>query len=211
MTYAALDKDGELVFAGYIILVNAVSDQGKVLPHLYVVLKWTVGGDVEVYVEPEFQAPTLLSGGTVVENMNEIVKAVERQLSLEGFSSTLGNLPVDQQLRLPNIDRLKEAFSAADYITSVSAEHDKLIFEMKTSDREVIDSVISQIYMEVKSMLKKKRSTTVRYSVKGSKVIFVFSNLDHSGGVHPNDLEWLSDKYQLNQNQIRKIVNTING
>jgi hypothetical protein len=210
-TYAALDKAGQLVFGGYILLENAVNDQGKVQPSLYIVLKWTVGEDVEVFVEPEFVAPTLLHGGTVVENMREITLAVERQLTLEGFSSQLGQLPVSVQLRLPNEDDLRNIFSAKDYIKTVRAEPQELIFEMKTSDREVIDQIVPQIYAEVKAMVRKKRSTTVRYSVKGPVVTFTFSNLDHGGGLHPQDLEFLQDKYGLNPSQMRKIVNVVNG
>lgn len=212
MTYAALDKQGNLMFTGYIILINAINDQAKVLPALYIVLRWTVGGNVEVFVESEFVAPTLLHHGTTVENMNEITKAVERQLALEGFSSQLGQLPVDTQLRFPATqDSLRDAFSAKDYLKDVRAERNALIFEFKTSDREVIDSLMGQVYAEVKAMIRKKRGTTARYSVKGPVVTFTFSNLDHGSGLHPMDLEFLEDKYGLTPTQMRRITNIING
>lgn len=210
MTYAALDNEGALVFGGYIILQNAVNDEGRVLPHLYVVVKWTVGGEVEIFVESEFVAPTLLHHGTVVENLKETVKAIQRQLTLEGFSAQIGNLPVSMQLRTPASGLHKDLFLASEHIKDVKAEPNELIFVLNTSDPDIVTQVKTSLYLEVKSMLKKKRSTTVRMKTEGNKLTFTFSNLEHDG-IHPHDLDFLQDKYKLNPTQLRKIVNVMNG
>jgi len=212
MTYAALDKTGNLIFAGYIILKNAVNDQGNVAPHIYITIKWTVGGDVEVFVENEFVAPTLLGEGTVVENTKQAAKVIEQQLSLEGFSAQIGNLPVAMQLREPVGGLRSQAFSAAEHIKDVKADRDELIFVLDPQlSEEEIDEVKNQLYLEVKSLRKKKRSTQVRMRTAGNKLIFTFSNLDQEGGVHPSDLEFLEDKYKLSPTQLRKLANVING
>lgn len=215
MTYAAIAKDDDgkqvLVFAGYIMLVNAVSDEGKIAPTLYIVIKWTVGGDVEIFVDHEFIAPSLLHGGIVVENIREAAKAVSDQLSLEGFSSQIGNLPVSMQIRQPASGLSPNLFSAAPYIDSITVDQDKLVFKVKSSATKVIDEIKLQLFMEVKAMLRAKRSTKVRMQVQGQNIVFTFSGLDHSGGVHPHDIEFLKDKYKLNDNQLRKISNVING
>lgn len=210
MTYAALDKEGALVFGGYIILQNAVNDEGRVLPHLYVVVKWTVGGDVEIFVESEFVAPTLLHHGTMVEKMAEAVTAIRRQLTLEGFSAQVGTLPVSMQLRTPNSGLHKDLFQASEYIKDVKAEPNELIFILTTSDKSTVDQVSASIYLEIKALLKKKRSTTVRMKLEGNKLVFTFSNLEHDG-LHPQDLAFLEDKYDLNPTQLRKIVNVLKG
>ena len=215
MTYAAMgtDEDGKpaLVFAGYIILTNAVSDDGKIAPSLYIIIKWTVGGDVEIFVEHEFVAPSLLRGGTTVENLREATKAISDQLSLEGFSSQIGNLPVSMQIRQPQSGLSPDLFTSAEFIDSVTAEADELVFTLKKTGVPNLGKIANALFMEVKAMLKTKRSTKVRMRSSGNKIVFTFTGLDASGGIHPYDLDFLSDKYKLSDSQLRKIANIING
>jgi len=214
MTYAAMAKPedgGSLVFAGYIILTNAVSDEGKVAPTLYVVIKWTVTGNVEIFVEHEFVAPSLLRGGITVENLREATKAVADQLSLEGFSSQIGNLPVSMQIKHPESGLSPNLFSAAPYISKVTADEDELVFVLKPAGVKLIDEIKTQLFLEVKSMLKRKRGTAVRMKTQGNQLVFTFTGLDSSGGLHPHDLDFLGDKYKLNISQLRKIANIVNG
>lgn len=215
VTYAAMTKvDGQstLVFAGYIILVNAVSDEGKVAPTLYIVVKWTVGGDVEIFVEHEFFAPTLLTGGTTVENTKEAIKVVADQLSLEGFSSQVGNLPVSMQIKQPASGLSPELFTAAEFISKISVDEDELTFMIKPAGMSKIDDIRMQLFLDVKSMLKHKRKTKVRMgALKGNTVTFTMTGLDQSGGINRHDLDFLSEKYKLKESQLRKIVNILNG
>ncbi len=215
VTYAAMgkDEDGKSVpvFAGYIILINAVSDEGKIAPSLYIVIKWTVGGNVEVYVEHDFVAPSLLSGGIVVENLREAAKAVSDQLSLEGFSSQIGNLPVNTQLRYPSSGLDTKLFKTTDMLRKVTADEDKLIFTLKKQAASQSKEIGLLLFREVKAMLKNKKKTTVRMEPKGVTITFTFSGLDASGGVHPADLDFLTEKYHLTDGQVRKIANIVNG
>jgi hypothetical protein len=210
MSYAALE-DGELVFAGYIILSNAVNDEGKVAPSLYIVVKWVVGGDVSVFVEHDFLAPGLLEGGDVVESIHEAGKSVASQLSMEGFSAQIGNLPAELQLKLPKGGLNKDLFSVADHLQTVTAADDTLVFIFKPTNAEALKDMSLQLFQEVKSMLRVKRNAKVRMKIEGNKVLFTFQGLDHSGGIGPVDLDFLATKYGLDNNKIRKLVNVING
>lgn len=209
-TYASVDKEGKLVFAGYIVMNRAISDDGNEIPHLYIVVKWTVGESVEVYVEHEFIQPGMLTGGDTVGNVHEAAKIITEQLTLEGFSSQIGNLPADMQLRAPG-GLNKEAFTVAQHIEKIETYQDVLSFLVKPESAKLIDDIKMQLYLEVKKMLKKKRGTTVKMRQSGRELIFTFSNLDTSGGIHPVDLDWLEEKYKLNQTQLRKIANEINN
>lgn len=211
MTYAALDKDNKLVFAGYIILQNAVSDEGKTIPQLYITIKWTVGGDVELFVENEFVAPTLLDNGITISDLRSAATAIAQQMSLEGFSSQIGNLPVSMQIKEPAGGLRREAFSARDYITKIDAETHELIFTLNTTDPQKVQEVQGQIYAELKGLLRKKRGTTIKVRHQGSQLSFSFSNLDHGDTIHPIDVEFLQDKYKLTLPQLRKITNIFNG
>jgi hypothetical protein len=210
-TYVALGKTGELMFAGYIVLVNAVSDEGKTVPHLYVTVRWTVGGDVEVFVEHDFTEPTLLNGGSIVENTKEATKAIVTQLSLEGFSSQIGNLPLSMQMREPSGGLSKDAFSAAPFVDTIEAHKEELIFNLKPGlSTKQIDEIKMGLYLEVKTLLKNKRNAKLKMRTTGDSIEFTVSNLDQSG-VTPYDLEFLQEKYKLNDSQIRKIANEISN
>ena len=210
MTYAALSKANALIFAGYIILTNAVNDEGKVAPTLYIVVKWTVGGDVEIFIEHEFIAPTLLQGGDVVENTAEAGKAIASQLSMEGFSASIGNLPAELQLKERELK--PELFSVGEHLQGVSAKDDELIFTFKPgTDAKELQEMSLQLFQEVKAMLKKKRSTKVRMQTKGEQVIFTFIGLDVGNGITPLDLAWLGDKYKVGMPTLRKLANILNS
>lgn len=211
-TYVGIAANQDLIFAGYIILTNSISDEGKIAPHLYITIKWTVGGNVEVFVEHEFIPPTLLGDGTVVNSIRQAARTITNQLTLEGFSAQIGNLPVSMQIREPVGGLRREAFSAAPFITKVSAEKDALVFELvqKVSAQQLAE-IKAQLFMEVKALLKKKRGTKVRMGGVGNFVTFHFADIDQSQGINPHDLDFLAERYHLNDTQVRKLVNTING
>jgi hypothetical protein len=211
MTYAALDKEDQLIFCGYIILQNAVNDEGKDVPHLYIAIKWTVGGDVELFIDHDFVPPGKLESGTVITSLTTAAQAIAKQMSLEGFSSQIGNLPVQMQIREPAGGLRREAFSVADWIESVDAKRDELIFTLTTADEAKVKEAQAQIFLELKSLVKKKKSTQIRVRRQDNVLTFTFSNMDHSEGIHPVDLEFLEDKYKLKAPQLRKLCNIING
>jgi hypothetical protein len=211
MIYAALDKAGKLVFGAYIILINAVNDHQKMVPHLYIVIKWTVGENVELFIENEFVVPTLLHEGTTIDSLKSATHAIASQMALEGFSSQIGNLPVSMQIREPIGGLRPGAFSVGAMIKDVKAQADELIFVLKTAEPSQVNEIMHQLHKELTAILKKKRSTTVRGRAVQNVVTFTFSNLEHGGGIHPIDLEFLEEKYGLDQRQLRRLVNVING
>ena len=209
--YASVDKESNLVFAAYLILTNAVSDEGKIAPHLYIIVKWTVSSNVEIFIEHEFIAPSILEGGSVVENLHQAAKAVKYQLDLEGFSSQIGTLPISMQLRTPASGLSKELFSPKDWLKSVTAEENELIFVLKPGiESKAMQQIQSQLFQEVKAMIKNKRQAKIRMRAEGNELHFFIVGVEHSG-VAPHDVEFLKDKYGLSEPQLRKIVNVING
>jgi ABC-type microcin C transport system permease subunit YejB len=96
-------------------------------------------------------------------------------------------------------------------IKDVKAQADELIFVLKTAEPSQVNEIMHQLHKELTAILKKKRSTTVRGRAVQNVVTFTFSNLEHGGGIHPIDLEFLEEKYGLDQRQLRRLVNVING
>ncbi len=215
-TYVGLTKTDDLIFAGYIVLKNAVSDEGKLVPHLYITVRWVVSGDdagtVAIYVEHDFVEPGLLTGGLVVQNLRDAVKAITNQLALEGFSSQIGNLPVNMQLKDPS--RLnRDALNPRGLVKSIKVEEDTITFNLTHSDPKIIDEIAGQLYTELKSMLRNKRTAKLRMRIGSNKdfIQFFISNLDQTTGITPHDLEFLQDKYGLSDQALRRVANEINN
>ncbi len=210
MTYISLNE-GQLVFTSYIMLVNAISDEDKVVPHLYLILQWTVDGDVSVFVEHDFVAPSLLTGGSTVDNLQQAMRAVKYQLSLSEFSSQIGSLPVSMQLKTKG-PLGKELFSPRDNISRIDVEEHEITFVLKPGlNKAEKEQIKAQLFQEVKALLKNQKQAKIRMRESGNKIVFEIVNLDHSKGIHPYDLEHLKNKYGLKENDLRKIVNIING
>ena len=214
-TYVGLTKTGDLIFAGYIVLANAVSDEGKMVPHLYIAIRWTVSGEdagvVDVFVEHDFVEPGLLTGGIVVENLKDATKAITNQLALEGFSSQIGNLPVKMQLKDP--DRLnRDAFNGSGRVKSITVGEDMITFNLVQGvPKREFDEISNHLYVELKSVLKNKRSAKLRMRPGKDKIEFFITNLDQASGITPHDLEFLQEKYKLSDQAIRKVANEINN
>ena len=214
-TYVGVTTVGDLLFAGYIVLTNAMSDEGKLIPHLYIAVRWVVSGEdsgkVDIFVEHDFVEPSLLSGGMVVENLKDAVKVITNQLSLEGFSSQIGNLPIKMQLKDPS--RLnKEAFSAGSRVKSIDVDHEHITFNLvKGISASELEEISNQLFVELKSILRNKRNAKLRMRRNIGKIEFFISNLDQSSGVTPYDLEFLKEKYKLSDQVLRKVANEINN
>lgn len=215
-TYVGLTKTNELIFAGYIVLKNAVSDEGKLVPHLYVAVRWVVSGEdagtVAIYVEHDFVEPGLLTGGLVVNSLKDAVRAIVNQLALEGFSSQIGNLPINMQLKDPG--RLnRDALNPRGLVKTIEVEEDTIIFHLNNHDIEIAKEIGNQLYLELKSMLRNKRTAKLRMSFapSGDSIKFTISNLDNSSGISPHDLDFLKDKYGLSDQTLRRVANEINN
>lgn len=216
-TYVGLTKDtDDLIFAGYIVLKDAISDEAKQVPHLYIAIRWIVSGesagDVDVFVEHDFVEPGLLTGGLVVENLREAVKAITNQLALEGFSSQIGNLPISMHFKDPS--RLnREALNPRGLVISLKVSENTMVFHLKRASKEEVDEIANQLYGELKTMLKSKRNAKMRMRVSPNNdfVEFFVSNLDQSNGITPHDLEFLKEKYRLSDQVLRKVANEINN
>lgn len=201
-TYAALTQEDELIFTGYIVLRNAVSNEGTIAPHVYVAISWVVNGSIKVYVDHDFLLPTNLKHGTTVKDSKDALRSIETQLALEGFSSVIGALPATLRLK-QTVDELRKGLTMRKYVTSIVARENELVF--KVTDTKIAND----LYRELKTSTKK--GTLIRMRVKANEIVFVFSDRGNPGGISPLDLSYLQDTYGLSEAQLRRITNAISG
>lgn len=215
--YVSVDKEGNLVFTAYIMLQDVANDEGAVAPHLYISIQWIVGGEVSVDLNHEYEVPNKLLGqGEVVATVGEAVKAISTMLELENFAGTLGVVPLALQLNVDPTSLHVNQFSYADVINKLRVDDNTIefTFRKELTEPKAIAEISAAIYQELKKMMKKTGARlSMTPSPKGKTPASVKFNIvtpAEGGSLSTFDLEWMRDKFSLNQTQLNKIAQIIN-
>lgn len=218
--YVSVDPAGRIQFSYYIMLKNVLNESGEVYPSLYLVVSWVLklhakdaGAGVFVNLLHEFEVPGSLDRGTSVSSVSEAIKAITHMFELENLSTELGVLPLKFNVK----DFKDRQFSYQQFIERVDVNDDSMDFVLRQSSRlddKTINTIASQLYLEVQSLLKKSRATLrVKRVKKGSKIILRYTMTSVAGplDVSLHDAEFLKDRFGLTHNQLRKVVDIINN
>jgi len=212
--YVSTTAEGELVFTYYLMLVNATNDEGEVTPSLYISVQWVVGETTSIQINPEYELPTQLlkEGGTEVGSVGEAVKAIGDLLQLEEFSTSLGTVPLSTQLRKPPSEITPAMFTYKDFIQKLEVDNDKLIFKLRKGvDEEQLKAISYALFQEVKALFKNSRTAKIRMAPSAKQIEFTVHNVAQGGQVNSMDAEFLKDKFDLNDAQLRKVVLMLNS
>jgi hypothetical protein len=84
--YVNTNSAGDLVFTNYVMILNAKSDDGRTVPHLYISTQWIVGVATYIQVNHEFELPAALDRDHPAATMQEAVTTLSMILTAEGFA-----------------------------------------------------------------------------------------------------------------------------
>lgn len=219
--YVSVTPDGDLAFTNYLLLQGVANDEGMVAPHLYVSVQWILSQDPTVTVDlnHEYEVPNKLIGqGEEVGSVGEAIKAISTMLELENFSSALGVVPLALQLKVDPTELNPSMFSYRDLISTITVDEHKntMAFKLRkeADSPEIVTEVGAQLYKELKALMKSKN---VRMNMKPTKdrgqstLTFELVKVADGGEFNTYDMEWLRDKFGLNNQALRKIVNIVNS
>ena len=216
--YVSVDPQGNLVFTNYLMLQDVANDEGEVAPHLYISIQWVVSGEPKVTVDlnHEYEVPNkLLGSGEEVSSVGEATKAISDMLELENFSSALGVVPLALQLKVDPTSLNPQMFTYRDFISKVTVDERTISFKLRkeASSPAAVTEISAQLYKELKSLMKSKN---VRLTMKQNKaagvytITFTIVKVAEGGEFSVYDMEFMRDKFGLNNQALRKIVNIIN-
>lgn len=216
--YVSVDKEGNLVFTAYIMLMDASNDEGEVEPHLYISIQWVLSDapTVSIDLNHEYEVPNKLLGqGEVVGSVGEAVKAISTQLELENFASSLGVVPLALQLKVDPTSINVIQFHMRDFIKSIAVGDRSMtfVFHKEFKDAQEMTDVTAQIYKDMKGMMKKtgaKLTMKPDLTKNPPEVTFTIVKVAEGGSISDYDFEFLRDKFGLNNTQLRKIGMIIN-
>jgi hypothetical protein len=224
--YVNVSEGGSLVFTSYIMLINALNEDGEAAPALYIAVQWNQGNfaksgeeaSVKIYLDHEFELPLKLaarSDGHDVESVGDAVKTLADMLEVENFSSSLGVIPLSFQMNLDPTELTKEMFSYRDYIQKVGVDpstHTLRFTFRKVAgvDKSSVTKMATTLLLEVKQVVKKSRGTKIRMKPgkEGGQyyIDFIVTTVGQGNDLTQHDLEFLRERFDLNDTQIKKIA-----
>lgn len=212
--YVHVDSEGELVFTYYLMLINATNDEGRTTPHMYISIQWKVtANEVEVQINHEYEAPNKLlkTGGTAVDSAGEAVKAISHLLDLEDFSTSLGTLPLSQQFRKAPDQMDPNMFSFRQFIGKLEVDNDELVFKLRKGvSKDQAKEIAYQLFQEVKQLIKNSRTAKLKVTYTNKEIRFRIVSVAQGLDVSTYDAEFLRERFGLNEQQLRRVVNIIN-
>ena len=205
-------NDKSLYFTEYLVLKDAVNEDGKVAPHLYIVVQWCVGRTVEIFVEHEFTPPNQLEHGDEVRTAHEAMESISHLLDLEGFASAIGRAPLSMNMKV-NPNKLTPAmFQSRDFISKilVADDGDEIAFTFKAKlDKETKKQVGYQIFQDFKTMMR-NRKVKLRMKIENAKVTLFVSDVAAGSEVSVNDVEFLKERFGLSDGAVHRISQILN-
>jgi hypothetical protein len=216
--YVSVDAKGNLLFTNYLMLQDVANDNGEIAPHLYISVQWKLGKEPSMTVDlnHEYEVPNkLIGGGDEVGSVGEAVKAISEMLELENFSSALGVVPLALQLNVDPTSLKPNIFSYRDMIGKIVVDERSMGFRLRkeVNNPALVTEVAAQIYKELKALMRTKdvRLTMKTEKVKGIYTLtFTFNKIAQGGEFSHYDMEFLRTKFDLDNAQLRKIMNVIN-
>lgn len=222
--YVNISDTGGLIFTAYILLEDALNEEGEITPTLYISLQWNQGApgtneqpSLKLWLDQEFEMPQQLErrpDGMEVNTVNGASKAIGRLLDLENFSSSIGVIPLSLQLKIDPSAISKRNFSFRDYVQRVEVDTSANILRFKLArvrgvDKESVQQIAKALYPEVQQMLRISRNTKMRMKIYRSNdnwvIDFLVTELAKGNRVSLDDLEFLKDRFGLNDRQLRRI------
>jgi len=143
------------------------------------------------------------------------VRAIATLLDLENYSSALGVVPLAIQMNVDPTTIHPNMFEYRDVISKIAVDEHTISFKLRQelNKPEAITEIAAQIYKELKALMKTRNvRLTMKIEKEGRATVLKFNivRIAEGGEISEYDLEFLRDKFGLNQTQLRKISNIIN-
>lgn len=210
------EVDGDPTFSTYIQLQNVTDEDSNFFPNLFIVASYRTGSTAPgLYLSTlqEFVPPSANLLMKHVKTVKEATGAMHVLLSLDNFNSSIGSLPIQLLLKDRSIKR--ELFLYQQYIKSIEVQEDQVVFVLKPeiTDKNQADTIISQIWKDFNSLVRKtncKLRMAIKKGPKSFLLTFFFVTQSGAPQADAEDLAFLKDRFNLSEDTLRSVIKTIN-
>lgn len=220
--YAHQQVSGDITFTLYVQLLNLVEEDGEQYPEFFIVFtcllsplateKGVLTVENYVTVMNNFQTPGKFSPGRLVTNAKSALSNISTLLSLENISTSIGTLP-------HNLDPskiTKDKFKFGSKVANIEVDPNSISFAfLKQVKKDEAKSYANSLYVEVKNMFAriKNAQVKVKFTQEDGRFVvrFMLMNLATDKQINTNDLDFLKQQFDLDDNKLRKVIQIING
>lgn len=207
------EADGDLCFTVYLHLIHAEDESGKIFPELFLTMTYRTGATPQMYVgiQHHFTPPSADLLMKKVKSVKDALQSYNHLLELDSFDNTFGSLPLDVLLSPKSI--VKDAFSFSDKVRSIEVGENEIIFHTKSNALPVLHEMTAQLYKELNSVQRRsnaKLRMSVRKARSSAEIAFRFVVPSNAPPVDATDLEFLKDRFNVDESSLKKIAQIIN-
>jgi hypothetical protein len=197
------DEDGHqypLFFVVFTCVLHASETRGKVEPRYYVTVMHQFATPGRFPVGKEFSTPA------------EATSRLGVLLDLENISTAMGTLPHNL-----DPDKVKrDRFAAGAQVSKIHVEPNAFVFELlKGLSATQIKDIATSLLTDLKGMLTHIKKASIK--VKPGKaedgrttLRYTLTNVAGESQINAEDLDFLKDRFQLDDAKLRQVVKVIN-
>lgn len=213
----AIPYTDTLAFLHYKKIDDVTDSEGKSFRSLIFVFSLVLsakGQEMHVTMLNTMQPPGKFSLGKQVKDLKSGVQAIGALLDFENFANEFNRVPISKMI---DPDMLKPSFfSVEGQIDKIRADVNSLIFDFKASvnSADKASTVASQLNVELQAFTRRANSRMRMTTARGAKgrfsaTFFFMRNDDQS--VLPEDLGFLSKRFNIGPSSIKRICDIINN
>lgn len=219
--YAHTTKDGDLQFTHYVELLGLVNDEGEVYPRFYLVFTCKLIKSDErnkvlphfyVTVLREFATPGKFGIGREVDGPQRAMASLGLMLDLENVGSGIGTIPHNLD---PN-KVSKDKFAMGSKVAQFKVVPDGFEFTLlKGVSEKDAKNVFNSLWQDCRTLLGKVPKA--RLKAKPGKdnedritLRIWLTNLAPSDKISTHDVDFLQDRFGLDDAKLRRVVKVIN-
>ena len=213
-TFTYIFEDvGDICFTVYHHLLMVEDDKGRIFPELYLTSTYRTGNNAQMYIgiQHHFTPPSSDLMMKKVKNLKDALVSYNHLMELDDISNTLGNLPVEVLLKPGSV--VRELFSYKSHVKQIETKEHELVFHLRSSALENLDKISASIYKELNGFQRVKNAKlrmSIRKAKDGATISFRFVMPVNAPPVDANDLEFLKDRFHLDDATLQKVVRVIN-
>lgn len=206
-----------LCISYYFYLQQCVADDGEHVAALSVVLTYDVIAKAFwLNVSHTFDPPTEANMVVKVSNVKSALVALRTLLNRMSYANSIGDIPLKLLVAPEKIRR--ELFSPAQYISSLDIDEatHTWTFRLKPSVKDANDAqrILNQLYLDIRGLQAKTAARLTQMKVKdkrGWKLLFRLNFASSRMRATPDDLQFLSENFQLDPDAINRVLHIINS
>lgn len=227
-SYMFVSKESNLCYCSYIQLKDVIDDKGARLPELYVVVSMEVsskslgtnGYFLDVLYEFEPPSESLLTSKINPLKMASVANEMADLLNVSHFANSIQRIPVGLLVKPGSLE--PDLFSYSEHIKAIEVDSgtNQINFWLKPTvqDKALVDKILKQLYLDFKGMIAATRASlrpaiTDKKDKSGSKcqvISFFFTRGSNAPAAGVEDVEFLKERFNLNDATVTKILQTIN-